>query len=233
LLLDLWPVSDDKISLEYKAKRFLSGSLLAAPAAHLYWNGAFDEKTKRALYDAPRYPSPGELMNTLPTEAFSCGVVNRFLWLDQRYYLADDILYKCDRMSMAHSLEVRPPFLDPRLVDFAARLPEHLKITPEGTLKHILRDLMRGKLPDAVLTRTKEGFDIPAHRWFRGPLRQLMEETLCADSVCQTGLFNSQAIERVKNAHLARRANLGYPLWGLTTLFLWMKRWKVETAASA
>jgi asparagine synthase (glutamine-hydrolysing) len=171
-------------------------------------------------------------MRTLPTEAFSCGDVNRFLWLDQRYYLADDILYKCDRMSMAHSLEVRPPFLDHRLVEFAARLPEHFKITPDGTLKHILRDMMRGKLPEVVLTRKKEGFDIPAHRWFRGPLRPLMEDALSPANVRATGLFNSDAIERVKRAHLARRANLGYPLWGLTTLFLWMKRWKVETTAS-
>jgi asparagine synthase (glutamine-hydrolysing) len=232
-LLKLWPVSDDKISLEYKAKRFLSGSLLPAPAAHLYWNGAFDEQTKRTLYAASRYPAPADLMRTLPTEAYSCGDVNRFLWLDQRYYLADDILYKCDRMSMAHSLEVRPPFLDNRLVEFAASLPESLKITPDGTLKHLLRELMRGKLPEVVLTRKKEGFDIPAHRWFRGPLRPLMEETLSPAAVRATGLFNPEAVERVKRAHLARRANFGYQLWGLTTLFLWMKRWKVETAASA
>lgn len=227
-LLRLWPVSDDKISLEYKAKRFLSGSLLPPAAAHLYWNGAFDEQTKSGLYAARRYPNPGDLIRTLPTEAFNCGPVNRFLWLDQRYYLADDILYKCDRMSMAHSLEVRPPFLDHRLVEFAAALPERFKITAEGTLKHILRELMRGKLPDAVLTRKKEGFDIPAHRWFRGPLRPLMEETLSESAVRATGLFNPEAIDRVKRAHVTRRANLGYPLWGLTTLFLWMKRWKVS-----
>ncbi len=171
-------------------------------------------------------------MRTLPTEAFSCGDVNRYLWLDQRYYLADDILYKCDRMTMAHSLEVRPPFLDHRIVEFAARLPEQFKITPDGTLKYILRELMRGKLPEAVLTRKKEGFDIPAHHWFRGPLRPLMEETLSPANVRATGLFSSDAIDRVKHAHLYRRANLGYPLWGLMTLFLWMKRWKVETTAS-
>ncbi len=232
-LLSLWPVSDDKISLEYKAKRFLSGSLLPAPAAHLYWNGAFDEHVKRSLYSAARYPAPADLMRTLPTEAFSCGDINRFLWLDQRYYLADDILYKCDRMSMAHSLEVRPPFLDNRLVEFAAALPESLKVSPAGTLKHILRELMRDKLPEAVLTRKKEGFDIPAHRWFRGPLKPLLYDALSPAAVRATGLFDSAAIERVKRAHLARRANLGYQLWGLTILFLWMKRWSIETAASA
>jgi asparagine synthase (glutamine-hydrolysing) len=223
------PVSDEKIGFEYKAKRFLEGSLLKPAEAHLFWNGSFNEQTKRALYQARRYPNPGELINTLPTEAFSSGELNKFLWLDQRYYLADDILYKCDRMSMAHSLEVRPPFLDHRIVEFAGRLPESLKIQG-NSLKHVLRELMRDKLPPAVLTRRKEGFDIPAHRWFRGALRPLMEETLSKANVDATGLFRYEAIEKVKRDHVGRRANLGYQLWGLLTLFLWMKRWKVETA---
>ena len=231
-LLHLWPVSDEKISFEYKAKRFLEGSLLNAADAHLYWNGALDERTKRSLYAAERYPRPGELLNTLPTEAHMSGDLNRFLFLDQRYYLADDILYKCDRMSMAHSLEVRPPFLDHRIVQFAASLPEDFKIRGDS-LKFILRELMKDKLPASILTRPKQGFDIPAHRWFRGALRGLMEETLSPEAVRATGLFRVEAVEKLKQDHLKRRANLGYPLWGLVTLFLWMKRWNVETSVSA
>lgn len=227
----LLPVSDAKIGFDYKATRFLEGSLLPPAAAHLYWNGAFDARTRRELYRAERYPDPGGLINTLPTEAFACGDTNRFLWLDQRYYLADDILYKCDRMSMAHSLEVRPPFLDHRIVEFAATLPESLKIN-HGTLKYVLRELMRDKLPACVLTRKKEGFDIPAHRWFRGALRPLMEETLSPERIRATGLFSAEAVEKVKRDHLTRRANLGYHLWGLLTLFLWMKRWNVQTASA-
>jgi asparagine synthase (glutamine-hydrolysing) len=171
-------------------------------------------------------------MNTLPAEAFSSGDINRFLWLDQKYYLADDILYKCDRMSMAHSLEVRPPFLDHRLVEYCGTLPEALKVSPNGTLKHVLRELMKGKLPKVILTRPKEGFDIPAQRWFRGALRPMMEEVLSSSAVRATGLFDAEAIERIKRDHLARRANLGYPLWGLLTLFLWMKRWKIESSTA-
>lgn len=224
-----WPVSDAKISLEYKAKRFLAGTLMTPEAAHVYWNGAFDEATKRGLYEAERYPAPGRLMHTLPTEAYGCGAVNRFLWLDQRYYLADDILTKCDRMSMAHSLEVRPPFLDHRIVEFAAGLPEGLKVRG-AVLKHVLRELMRDKLPASVLARKKEGFDIPAHKWFRGALRPMMEEVLSERAVRETGLFRAEAVERVKRDHVERRANLGYPLWGLLMLFLWMKEWKIETA---
>ncbi|MBI4890668.1 MAG: asparagine synthase (glutamine-hydrolyzing) [Acidobacteria bacterium] len=225
---NLLPVSDAKIGFEYKAKRFLAGSLLPPAEAHLFWNGSFDQRTKESLYRAERYPNPGGLANTLPTESFDCGEINRFLWLDQRYSLADDILYKCDRMSMAHSLEVRPPFLDHRIVEFAASLPERFKVNG-GSLKHILRELMRDKLPACVLSRKKEGFDIPAQRWFRGALRPLMEETLSPERVRATGLFSAEAIEDVKRAHLSRQANNGYQLWGLLTLFLWMKRWNVQT----
>lgn len=228
-MLRLWPVSDEKISFEYKAKRFLEGSLLDPAAAHLFWNGAFAEAAKRRIYKAERYPAPGELLNTLPTEAFHCGDVNRFLWLDQRYYLADDILTKCDRMSMAHSLEVRPPFLDHRLVEFAATLPESLKIRG-ATLKYLLRELMKDKLPSPVLTRKKEGFDIPAHRWFRGALRPMLEDVLSPRKVQETGLFDAKAIEKVKEAHWNRRANHGYPLWGLLILSLWMQEWKIQSA---
>ena len=227
--LRLWPVSDDKISFEYKAKRFLAGSLLDPAEAHVYGNGTFDDKVKRGLYEAERYPNPRQLMNTLPTEAFRCGEINRYLWLDQRYYLADDILPKSDRMSMAHSLEVRPAFLDHRIVEFAATLPEDFKVRGP-VLKYLLRELMRGKLPESVLSRKKEGFDIPAHQWFRGALRPMLEEVVSERAVRETGLFRPEAVARVKQDHARRRANLGYPLWGLLILFLWMKEWKIDSA---
>ncbi|MGQ9917566.1 MAG: asparagine synthase (glutamine-hydrolyzing) [Bryobacteraceae bacterium] len=223
----LLPVSDEKIGYDYKLRRFLEGSLLNEHDAHFYWNGSFDDRTRRALYEAPRYPSPGGLVHTLPTEAYRCGPLNKFLWVDQKYYLPDDILYKCDRMSMAHSLEVRPPFLDHRIVEFAARLPEEFKVRGP-VLKFILRELMRDKLPPVILTRPKEGFDIPAHRWFRGPLRPMVEEVLSPQNVRATGLFRAEAVEQIKSDHFRRRANHGYQLWGLLTLFLWMRRWNVH-----
>lgn len=229
-LLDLWPVSDEKISFEYKAKRFLAGSLLPANTAHLFWNGAFSQEQRSSLYPAQHYPDPGRLMHTLPPEALQTGGITRFLWLDQQYYLADDILYKCDRMSMAHSLEVRPPFLDHRIVEFAASLPESFKVRG-NSLKFLLRELMKDKLPEAILTRKKEGFDIPAHQWFRGPLRSLLEDTLTPRAVRETGLFRPEAVRKFVNAHLERRANYGYPLWGLLMLFLWIKRWNIQTGA--
>jgi len=227
--LNLWPVSNDKISLEYKLKRFLGGSLLSADAAHFFWNGTLSPEQKRALCGDGNWTPADPLALRLPPQAAQVGFVNRYLWLDQLFYLPDDILYKCDRMSMAHSLEVRPPFLDHRIVEFAASLPGNFKV--HGfRLKHILKELMRDKLPEPILTRRKEGFDIPAHDWFRGVLRPFLLDTVSPHAVHSTGLFHWEAIDALLRTHFERRANLGYHLWGLLTLFLWLKRWKIETS---
>ena len=222
-------MSDDKVSLEYKAKRFLEGSLLSPDEAHCYWNGAFAPAQRRGLYQAAECNGLADLFRVLPAGADNCGYVNRYLWFDQLYYLPDDILYKCDRMSMAHSLEVRPPFLDHRIVEFAASLPEHLKIRGRQH-KYVLRELMRGKLPKAVLRRKKEGFDIPAHEWLRGVLKPLLLDTLTDAAVRRAGVFRPEAVREAVRGHLERRVNLGFHLWGLLTLFLWMERWKIRGA---
>jgi asparagine synthase (glutamine-hydrolysing) len=227
----LLPVSDEKIGLDYKLTRLLKGSLLSPVEAHFFWNGTFANGEKRNLrtdFDSCVFDPTGDL--ALPGEGV--GYLNRFLWLDQLCYLPDDILYKCDRMSMAHSLEVRPPFLDHRVVEFAASLPEHMKIRG-GRLKFVLRELMKDRLPRAVLARPKEGFDIPAHHWLRTVLRPLLVETLTERTVRQTGIFSWEAINGALRAHLDRRANLGYHLWGLLVLFLWIKRWGIEPPSLA
>jgi asparagine synthase (glutamine-hydrolysing) len=90
---------------------------------------------------------------------------------------------------------------------------------------------MRDKLPAAVLNRPKQGFDIPTHHWFRTVLKPLLLDTLSAANVRSTGLFNEGVLAETIQRHLDRKANLGYHLWGLLTLFLWMKRWNIQPAA--
>jgi asparagine synthase (glutamine-hydrolysing) len=221
----LLPVSDDKISFEYKVKRFLQGSLMNPGNAHLFWNGTFSDEEKEHLF---RFADSLPLARTL-SDLRPGRDVGRFLEFDQRYYLADDILYKVDRISMAHSLEVRPPFLDDRIVDFANRLPDDYKLRGAES-KYILRRLMEKKLPHSVLHRPKIGFDIPIHEWFRGVLRPLLVATLTEEAVTSTGLFHWPYVRRLLDDHLERRANLGYHLWGLLVLFIWMKRWNIDTA---
>lgn len=225
------PVSDDKIALEYKLKRFLAGSILTQDDAHFFWNGTFTQEEQKRLGVAGQFP-PSSLVSKLENVPAQNDVVNRYLFVDQHYYLPDDILYKCDRMSMAHSLEVRPPFLDHRIVEFAGTLPAHLKVKG-STTKFVMRELLKSKLPPAILQRRKEGLDIPAHDWLRGPLKPLLEQELSADSIEKAGIFSPSAIRNLVDRHLRREANLGYHLWGLLTLHLWVKRWKVSTRASA
>ncbi len=219
------PVSNEKISFEYKLKRFLQGSLLSPELAHVFWNGTFCEAEKRRLF----LFADGAPLASVLAEMTSGPGLQRYLDFDQRYYLPDDILYKVDRISMAHSIEVRPPFLDPRIVDFAARLPMDFKLRGSKS-KYVLRRLMRDKLPPAVLRRPKIGFDIPIHEWFRGALRPFLLDTLSTEAVSASKLFNVRTVEYLIREHLEKKANFGYHLWGLMTLLIWMKRWKVELA---
>jgi asparagine synthase (glutamine-hydrolysing) len=225
-LATLLPVSDEKISWEYKVKRFLQGSLLSPEVAHVFWNGTFSEAEKQPLF---LFADPGPLAAVLATMLDGRGL-ERFLDFDQRYYLPDDILYKVDRISMAHSLEVRPPFLDSRIVDFAASLPEHFKLRGSQS-KYVLRRLMKDKLPRTVLRRPKIGFDVPIHEWLRGVLRPLLLDTLSQEAVAATRLFRWPVVQQQIKAHLEKRANLGYHLWGLMVLLIWMRRWKIELAS--
>jgi asparagine synthase (glutamine-hydrolysing) len=222
--LRYWPVSDDKIGLEYKLKRFLRGSLLPPDEGHIFWNGTFSEEEKHELFSAADPAPMSRILAGMPPVSG----VNRYLLFDQQYYLPDDILVKSDRMGMAHSLEVRPPFLDHRLVEFAASLPENYKLRG-SRLKFLLKELMKGKLPPLVVRRKKEGFDIPAHDWFRGALKPLLLDTLTEQAVRDTRIFRWEGVQSVIKRHLERRENLGYHLWGLLTLFLWIKRWNIQT----
>ena len=227
-----WPVSDEKISFEYKVKRFLEGSLMPPARAHVYWNGTFSDVERSSLLKQKLPGSLHRILAELDGLPPTPDDLAPFLWFDQKYYLADDILTKSDRMSMAHSVEVRPPFLDHRVVEFAAKLPASLKI--RGTQqKFILKELMKDKLPPEILHRKKIGFDIPAHEWLRGPLRSLLIDALHYGAAECGDLFRTDVMDTYLRLHLERKANVGYHLWGLLILFLWMKKWRIQAASSA
>src|SRR5205085_4424564 len=216
-----WPVSDDKISLEYKVNRFLEGALMPPGRGHVYWNGTFSDAEKKALVNEPLPPSLKRVLAELDGLPATSDDLAPYLWWDQKYYLADDILTKSDRMSMAHSVEVRPPFLDHRIVEFAAKLPAHLKIR-RSQQKLVLSELRKDKLPHSILQGKKTGFDIPAHEWLRAPLQLMLMESL-REGIAEYGeVFRGDFIEDLAARHLERKANVGYHLWGLLILFQWM-----------
>jgi asparagine synthase (glutamine-hydrolysing) len=141
-----------------------------------------------------------------------------------RGYLQEDILVKVDRASMASSLEVRSPFLDPEVVDFALALPPELRL--RGRVgKYLLRVLMRGRIPDEVLDRRKVGFGVPLNQWLRGPLKDLVGDRLDPDRLRAQGLFDHDAVRDMVDQHLAGGADRGRELWSLLLFQLWYGRW--------
>ena len=226
-LLRYWPVSDEKIGFDYIVKRLFEGSLMPPGRGHVHWNGTFADEDKSALLYEPLPKTLDQILGQMADLPAVDDDLAPFLWLDQKYYLADDILTKSDRMSMAHSVEVRPPFLDHRIVEFAAALPAKFKIRGSQQ-KVLLKKLMKDKLPASILNRKKVGFDIPAHDWLRGPLRGLLEDALQFGLSQYGQLFRRDSIELLKKRHFQREINVGYHLWGLLILFLWMKRWQVK-----
>jgi asparagine synthase (glutamine-hydrolysing) len=148
--------------------------------------------------------------------------LNRSLYVDLKTYLADDILVKVDRMSMAHGLEVRAPFLDHRVVEFVAALPAGLKLRGRTT-KFILREAMRAVLPAAVLAKPKHGFEAPISRWLRHELRDLVEDLLFDPRAEQRGWFNPRTVKQLWADHHEGVRDARHQLWLLVVLELWCR----------
>ena len=175
--------SNKKIGLDYKLQRFLHGTLMDERSSHIFWNGTFSQEQRSQLMVSHDSAHMLKLLATIPAR----GDLRRFMAFDQAYYLPDNLLVKVDRMSMAHSLEVRPAFLDHRIVEFAATLPAKYCIQGR-TLKLLLRKLMEDKLPHSILAKKKQGLDIPVHDWLRGHLKPLLLDTLNRKTVEESGL---------------------------------------------
>jgi len=137
-----------------------------------------------------------------------------------RQFLLDDILVKVDRCSMLHSLEVRAPFLDKHVAEFAARLPINCKLRGFKR-KYLLKKAFANLLPPEILHRNKRGFQIPVAGWLRGRLRPLLEEMASPELLCKQGIFNAEAIRRLMDAHFSGAEDLRKPLWTFLVFQLW------------
>jgi asparagine synthase (glutamine-hydrolysing) len=205
---------------------------MPAERAHTYWNGTFSEAEKRLMLRVPLPCSLDSILGEMRRLPAANDRLAPYLWFDQKYFLADDILVKSDRMSMAHSVEVRPPFLDHRIVEFASTLPASFKIRG-SCQKFVLKELMKNKLPHSIPWRKKVGFDIPTHEWLRGPLRSLLLETVSAGASDHRELFQPNVLQTYIRRHLERKINFGYHLWGIMLLFMWMKKWRIQSTSDS
>ncbi|MDR1777545.1 MAG: asparagine synthase (glutamine-hydrolyzing) [Desulfovibrio sp.] len=144
-----------------------------------------------------------------------------------RQFMLDDILVKVDRCSMLHGLEVRAPFLDTDVAEFAARLPMRYKLCGFRR-KYLLKKAFADLLPKKILHRNKRGFQIPVATWLKSRLRPLMEDMLATDKLRAQGMFNPQAVRNLMNAHISGRADLRKPLWTLLVLQIWLENRQKE-----
>src|SRR5262249_19227168 len=141
---------------------------------------------------------------------------------DMETYLPDDELRKVDRLSMWHSLEVRVPFLDHKLVEFVATIPSQLKLKG-WEKKHILTKSLDGILPASILRRRKQGFSIPLGAWLRGPLAELVHAHLSPSNLRDLGMFREKTISRMLEEHARGRKNHETQIWTVLTFVLWEK----------
>ena len=146
----------------------------------------------------------------------------RVQYVDIKSYLPEDILVKVDRMSMAHSLEVRAPILDHKVMEYAARLPSNMKLNGKES-KYIFKKMNKDRLSGEILYRKKQGFNVPLDGWLRGDLKELAHDTLFGSKSGLNDYFNISYVQNIWDNHQGKRENNGTPLWGLMMFGLWKR----------
>ncbi|PKL49340.1 MAG: asparagine synthase (glutamine-hydrolyzing) [Candidatus Riflebacteria bacterium HGW-Riflebacteria-2] len=228
-LVNLIPADRGKVSMHYKVRQFCEFAHLPPPQSHFSWRLLFNEDEKRTLLGAQineqlknhqtwnNYASLFAKVEKLP-------MLQQQAIVDLQTWLADDILYKADQASMAHTLEVRAPFLDYRLVEAAFAIPEKLKFNARTT-KTLLRRKLSAILPAHVLKRKKEGFGSPVSIWLEGRLAENFLDSM-HDRQFKEVFPDTAGIVKLYDEHCARKRDNGYRLWALFMFALWQKEWQ-------
>lgn len=218
------PVSTTNLSFDYRAKRFVRSSTWDIVTRHHSWFGSFTGDEQAALLTGDvRLKTSGDIYAG-PRDIFEhCDAVDeieRMQCLDIQFYMAEDILTKVDRASMAVSLETRAPFLDPRVGQFAAALPLEYKLHGSKG-KYVLKKALGKLLPPSILDRSKKGFGIPIADWLKGRLNPLMHDLLAPQRLRDQGIFEADHVHRLISEHERGTASHHKQLWTLLVFQLW------------
>ncbi|MDQ4129501.1 MAG: asparagine synthase C-terminal domain-containing protein, partial [Actinomycetota bacterium] len=205
-----------------RLRRFMAHASREVPDAYLGWVNVVPERWRQDLL--------GEATNWGVEDYYAkwertsgADLLDRLLDLNLRTYLLDDLLPKVDRMSMAHALEVRSPFLDHELVEYALRLPRAARVC--GTSgKRVLKEAVKDLLPDKLLNRPKRGFAVPLDRWFRSDLRPYLEAAVGSPGARLRSYVKGDALDRLLGEHQAGVANHRDTLWTLLTLEVFLDK---------
>jgi len=224
----LIPESDASRNWGDWVRRFVAGANRSLPDRYIGWTRFFGEQelaglTTPALRDVWR--ADVESVHRAAFAAHGHGdPVDGAFRIDLSTYLPDDLLVMADRMSMAHSLELRAPFCDHRVIEESLRIPPAMKL-PGFRLKGLLKAAFADVLPSEVLSHRKQGFMIPLGRWLRTELRDLMEDLLAPEGVRRRGMFDPAALQALKQEHLAGVRSHSDRLWTLMMLERWMREY--------
>lgn len=223
-LVSRLPVSEEKMSFEFKARRFIQGAGLSPSQAHFSWRMIFSEQDKRELFVDDIWNNNSQkapwVYQRFYQNSSSREGLSSHQYADIKGWLVDSILAKVDFMSMANSLEARVPYLDHELVEFAAGIPAKLKLN-RFTPKYILKQALKDKIPRQILNRSKAGFNIPIGKWLRRELKGLLTDILCPESLKKIGYFNRPYIKELIDGHLSFKKDNGYKLLSLMHFCLW------------
>lgn len=220
------PVSFDRVSFDYKLRQFVSARGMTAARAHYHWRTIFSDDEKRSLMrpewrDAVMSHDPGAEFERFDRDVAGTDGISRGLYVDMKTWLPDDILVKADRASMAHGLELRAPFLDHRLIELAASLPAEWKL-PGLRTKALLKRSQRGRVPEPVLHRRKQGFNAPVSHWLTGSFRRAFESVTIDGSGLP--LFDHAFVAHLWDEHASGRRDHGHKLLGLIHFQLWCRQ---------
>ncbi|HEY6046720.1 MAG TPA: asparagine synthase (glutamine-hydrolyzing) [Pyrinomonadaceae bacterium] len=240
-LVNALPVKTKNLSFDYRARRFIAASHYDEVARHHVWFGSFTPQDQELLLtDVAKQSADSDVYRDarrMFAECDSNDLTECMQSLDTQLYLAEDILTKVDRASMAVSLEVRAPYLDPRVAEFAASLPSHYKLHGY-TSKYILKRAAKGLVPSFVGRRGKKGFGVPFAKWLKGDLRPLARDLLSPERLRRGGLFNADYVARLQDEHERGVANHRKLLWTLLSFELWRESFvetprRIETSVTA
>jgi asparagine synthase (glutamine-hydrolysing) len=226
--VNLIPSSPTKRSRVKSAQRLLEAVSLPRVARYTHWVSVFNEQTKQPLYsdffrEQTRAADATGLLGEWFKRANGIGVLDAMLLTDQMTYLPNDLLVKVDIATMAVSLEARSPFLDHHVIEFAASLPQNLKLRGL-TSKYLLKKVLRKLLPSENLKRRKMGFGVPIGHWFRGKMQPFLREVVLSEKALRRGLFKPETVRQLVELHTRGERDYSHQLWTLLMLELWFNR---------
>jgi asparagine synthase (glutamine-hydrolysing) len=208
-----------------RIREFLQSAWLPQEEMYLQWVGYFSEAEKHSMYTAEfasqvGAKDSGDFLRTLFHKGARLDSLNQLGYVDLSSFLAGNCLEYADRMSMANSLEVRCPFTDHRIIEFGLSIPFEFKYRL-GNTKRIVREAMRGVLPESVLRKKKMGFNPPLPQWINSELQPLIAELLSRKAIERRGIFRPEAVEQLLKDHAERKRDNAVKIWGLLMLEVW------------